>query len=99
MKSRSSCQCSWGRSSASLVVWLGFVAALHARVIDDFDTGPYTLVGANATVNQTQSDLVAQHVVGGNRFISFRSFAVPPSILTIAGPAGALEVSPGGCCT
>lgn len=87
------------RSSAAVAIWLQLVAVLDARVIDDFQVGDYSLIGANATVNQTQSGLDPSHVVGGSRFVSFRSFAMPPSTLTIAGPTGTLDVSPGGCCT
>ena len=82
-----------------LSVWIGAAGGLKARVIDDFNLGPYFLVGANATVNQTQTGLNPDHVLGGSRFISFRSFTIPPSTLTVAGAAGTLSVTPGGCCT
>jgi hypothetical protein len=50
-------------------------------------------------VNQTQDGLDPNYVIGGSRFISFRSFAVPPSTLTVDDAADTLDVSPGGCCT
>jgi hypothetical protein len=71
----------------------------EALVIDDFSTGPFTIVGTNTTVDQTQSGLDPAHVVGGSRFISFRSFAVPPSALTLDDQAGTLHMSPGNCCS
>lgn len=85
--------------AASAVALAVYVSPTEAVVIDDFSVGPLVILGANATVQQTQSGLDPVHVLGGNRSISYRSFSTPPTTLTIDSAAGTLNISPGNCCT
>ena len=83
---------------ATATVFVSFLfRSAPALTIDDFTAGPLEIVGANTTVEHTQTGLPTENVIGGSRFISFRSFGNSPSTLTIDNQAGTLTVGPGDC--